>query len=90
MSLREDRQRQEEEAGAEVETLMGSNPSLHQEAWNQIKVWYKAAVNRSPPPARVALKRITANRVELYSYVPPPGTNFCGAVPGGRLGTYGG
>ena len=33
-------------------------------------------VDRYPPPARVTLERITAERVELYSYVPPPGTNI--------------
>ena len=34
---------------------------------------YKAAVDRAPPPARVTLKRITTERVALYSRVPPPG-----------------
>ena len=55
---------------------MGLDPPLHREAWNRIKGWYKAAVNRAPPPARVTPERITAERVELYSYVPPPGTNI--------------
>ena len=32
-------------------------------------------VDRALPPAWVTLERITAERVELYSYVPPPGTN---------------
>ena len=41
-----------------------------------MKGWYKAAVNRAPPPARATLERITAERVELYSYVPPPGENI--------------
>ena len=68
-----DRKRRTEEAGAEVETLVGADPPLIQEAWQQIKGWYKAAVDCAPPPARVTLERITAERVELYSYVPPPG-----------------
>ena len=33
-------------------------------------------VDRAPLPARVTLERITAERVELYSNVPPPGTNI--------------
>ena len=37
--------------------------------------WYKAAVNRALPPARATLERITAEGVELYSHVPPPGDN---------------
>ena len=75
-SLQEDRQRQEKEAGAEVETLMGSDPPIHWEAWHRIKVLYKAAVDHAPPPARFTLKRITAEWVEMYSYVLPPGTNI--------------
>ena len=60
----------------EVETLMGSYPPLHQKVWHRIKGWYKAAVDRAPPPAWVTLERITAERVELYNYVPPPRTNI--------------
>ena len=54
-SLREDRQGRAEEAGAEVETLMGLDPPLHREAWHLIKGWCKVAVDRAPPPARVTL-----------------------------------
>ena len=75
-SLRENRKHQAEEAGVEVETLLGSEPPLHWKAWHHIKGWYKAAVDRAPPPARVTLNRITAEGVELYSPVPPPGTNI--------------
>ena len=59
-----------------VEALWGSDPPLHREAWHWIKGWYKAAVKSAPPPARVTLNRITAERFALYSYVPPPGTNI--------------
>ena len=75
-SLRTDRKRRAEEAGAEVEALLGSDPPLHWEAWHQTKVWYKAAVDRASLHARVTLEWITAERVELYSYVPPLGTNI--------------
>ena len=64
--LKGDRRRREEEAGAEVETLLESEPTLHQEAWHRLKGWYWAVVVRAPPPALVTLKRITADRVDLY------------------------
>ena len=38
-SLTADRRRCAEEAGAEVEALMGADPSLIQEAWHRIKGW---------------------------------------------------
>ena len=60
----------------EVEALLGSDPPLHREACNRIKEWYKAMVERAPPPARVTLEQVTLERVELYIYVPPPGTNI--------------
>ena len=45
--------------------------SLIQEAWYRLQGWYKAAVDRAPQPARATLKRVTAERVALYSRVPP-------------------
>ena len=76
VSLRDDRKRRSEEAGAEVETMLGSDPPLHREAWHRTKGWYKAAVDRAPPPARVTFERITEERVEMYSYVPLLGMNI--------------
>ena len=35
--------------------------------------WYKAAVDRPPPSARVALANMTAEREDLYRHIPPPG-----------------
>ena len=75
-SLTADRRRRAEEAGAEVEALVGAEPPLTQEMWHRIKGCYKAAVDCDPPPAQVTLKRITAERVALYSYVPPLGENI--------------
>ena len=75
-SLKGDRRRRAEEAGTEVETLLGSDPPPQREAWHRLKGWYRAAVDRDPPPARVTLERIMAERVELYSYVPPLGANI--------------
>ena len=75
-SIKGDRKRRVEAAGTGVETLLGGYPPNAKEAWRRMKGWYKAAVNRAPPPARDMLERITAERVELYSYVPPPGENI--------------
>ena len=75
-SLTTDRRRQAEEAGEELEALFGSDPPMQREAWHRIKGWYKAAFDHAPPPAWVTLERIKAERVEMYSYVPPPGANI--------------
>ena len=55
---------------------MKADPLLIQEVWYRIQGWYKAAVDRTPPPARVALKWITAERAVLYIRVPPPGDSI--------------
>ena len=56
--------------------LLGADPPNPKETWRLLKGWYKAAVDRAPPPARDTIKRITAERVDLYSYVPSPGENI--------------
>ena len=75
-SLQGDRKRRVETVGQDVETILGEDPPNPKEAWRRLKGWYKAAVNRAPPPARATLERITAERVDLYSYVPSPGENI--------------
>ena len=50
-SLATDRRRRADEAGAEVEALVKSDPPLIQEAWYRLQGWYKAAVDRALPPA---------------------------------------
>ena len=65
-----------EEAVAELEKLLGSDPPLHKESWHRMKWWYQAAVDRAPPPARLFLESIMVDRVDLYRYVPPPGENI--------------
>ena len=47
-----------------------------QEAWYRLQGWYKAAVDRAPPPARTTLKRVTAERVALYIQVVPLGDSI--------------
>ena len=59
-SLKGDRKRKVEIAGEEVETLLGEDPLNPKDAWRRLKGWYKAAVNRAPPPARATLEQITA------------------------------
>ena len=72
-SLSRDRKRRTEEAGATVENLMKADPPLVQEAWHRLQGWYKATADHPPPPARATLKRVTEERTQLYSRVPPPG-----------------
>ena len=55
---------------------MKADPPLIQEAWYRIQGWYKDAFDCTRPPARVTLKRITADKVALYSRAPPPGDSI--------------
>ena len=71
-----DKIRQPDEAGEDVEALVKVDLPLIQEAWYCIQGWYKAAVDRAPPPARATLKQITAERLTLYSRVPHPGDSI--------------
>ena len=48
-SLKGDRKRRVEDVGKDVEALLGGDPPNAKEAWQQIKGWYKAALNRAPP-----------------------------------------
>ena len=92
-SLAQDMRMRTEEAGAEVEALMKADLPLIQEAWYRLQGWYKAEVDRAPPPARATPKRVTAERAKLYSQVPPPGRHHPGhhrAVCGGRWRPHGG
>ena len=92
-SLVQDRRRRTEEAGAEIEALMKADPPLIQEARYCLQGWYKAAVDRAPSPARATLKRVTAERATLYSWVPPLGRHHPGhhrSVCGGGWRPHGG
>ena len=59
-----------------MKRLLGEDPPLHKESWHRMKGWYRAAVNRMTPLARVALEQITAESVDLYCHVPPLGENI--------------
>ena len=56
--------------------MLGADPPLHKEAWHNMNGWYKSMVDHSPPPARVNLKWTTAELVELYHQVQPPGESI--------------
>ncbi len=43
------------------------------EAWQCLKVWYRAASERAPAASYASLATQTADRVALYGRVPPPG-----------------
>ena len=34
--------------------------------------WYRDASDRPPPPLRISMETLTAERAELYAHVPPP------------------
>ena len=46
-----DRRRRVEDAGKDVEALLGEDPPNAKETWRRMKGWYRAAENRSPLPA---------------------------------------
>ena len=69
-------QRRMEEAGEEIERILGADPPLHKEAWHLMKFCYKAVVVRAPTPAQVTFEQITAERVDLYRQVSPQGGNI--------------
>ena len=75
-SLKGDRRRRVETSRAEVEKILGADPPIPREAWQWLKGWYKATVDCAPPLAWDTFERITAERVDLYSYVPSPGMNI--------------
>ena len=54
------------------EQLTCTHMVIHQEVLHRLQGWYKATVDRPPPPARATLRRVTAEREKLYSRVPPP------------------
>ena len=65
-SLKGDRRRRTEEAGKDVEKLLGLDSPLHREAWHRMKMWDRTAVDHALPPAGVTLEGITVEQVDLY------------------------
>ena len=75
-SLKADQQRQTEEVGGEIDTLLYSYTTLHKGTWYHMKGWYKTAANHAPPPTRLTLNQIMAERVVWYCRKPPLGDNI--------------
>ena len=66
-----------------METILTGYPSLPSKLWGRMQGWYSAAVDHAPPPARITLKRITAERKELYRAFPTHGGDYshiCAAI----------
>ena len=63
-------------AGKYMERILNGDPPLPREAWRRMHGWYISAVDHSPSPAQITLKRITAERVEIYRAITPPGENI--------------
>ena len=47
------------------------------ESWRCLKGWYAEAGDRPPKPCHETMGKQTAERVELYERVPPPGEPIC-------------
>ena len=56
----------------EVEILLTVETPLSCESWRRMRGWYREALDHALLPAQVTLKRITAEREDLYRAVPPP------------------
>ena len=71
-ALSSDRKRRCAAAGeaAEAELSVGNT----REAWKIVRNWYQSASNRPPPPSREDLKKVTDDRINLYTKDLPPET----------------
>ena len=49
-----------------MDNLIASYPPLVKEAWSWIQGWYNMSTEIPPPPYRIMLAHIMAERVELY------------------------
>ena len=70
-SLRADRKRRVEEAGAAVEDAMGAND--HKGAWELARAWYRQAEDRPPKPSHQELATVSEEYANLYTESTPHG-----------------
>ena len=56
-----------------MEILLTYDPPPVKEAWHRMQEYSKTFSNHPPPPIRITLAQITAERVELYLQVTPLG-----------------
>ena len=55
-----------------MENLLTGYLPLTCKSWRRMRGCYKKVLDHTPPPTWVTLKRIMAERKELYCAVPPP------------------
>ena len=70
-ALKGDRQQRAVDVAETIEGLLASGET--KEAWRCLKGWYKAASEAAPAASPLSLAAQTAERVDLYRKVPPPG-----------------
>jgi hypothetical protein len=69
--LKGDRRQQAADVAGNIEGLLASGET--KEAWRCLKGWYKAASDTAPAASPMSLAAQTAERIDLYRKVPPPG-----------------
>jgi hypothetical protein len=69
--LKGDRQQRAADIAGNIEGLLASRET--KEGWRCLKGWYKAASDTAPAASPMSLAAQTAERVDLYRKVPPPG-----------------
>ena len=70
LSLKEDRKQRAATAGALAEAEL--NEGNVREAWAVIRRWFVTVSNRPLPPSRTDLRKVTNDRIKLYSKSLPP------------------
>ena len=58
-----------------MEATLASDPPLAKEDWIRMQGWYCDVEEIPPPPARVNIDQMTAERIALYWSVPLPGAD---------------
>ena len=88
MALKGDRRQRVETTGEDVGQIFTRDPPIPCKAWRRMRGWYRAAVDHALPPAQITLERITAERVEIYRVVSPPGENIPTSVEPNHIDDY--
>ena len=69
--LKGDRRQRAADMAGNIKGLLAGGET--KEAWRCLKGWYKAASDAAPAASQLSLAAQTAERVDLYRKVPPPG-----------------
>jgi hypothetical protein len=73
-SLKTDRAARAAKAASNVESHL--NSGLLEEAWRELKGWYRIAEDKAPKPCYESLQKQTQERIDLYARVAPPGQSI--------------